>query len=229
MKTSALVLTLLFCGCATVTFLKIDKDGYYRFKNQPIEVKAPFPVGGDFSVFDTDTSVDFVLGAGYWMAFGQYAVQVFPRNPALSYTREAFLKRGLDSFMKTYIAMDRKAAGFNFEVLKIEATEVNGRPAVRAIGVDRKAKTPAILIATSILFDSRAVIASVVYSLEKTKRQNIDDFDTWPTYNAWIATIAEKMPNQSSEPTPPSVTSRAAARLAPAGVVAHLSSEDIRR
>lgn len=222
MKTTALVLTLLLCGCATVTFLKIDKDGYYRFKNQPIEVKAPFPARGDFSVFDTDTSVDFVMGAGYWMAFGQYAVQVFPRNPALSYTREAFLKRGMDSVMKTYITMDRKGAGFNFEVLKVEATEVNGRPAVRAIGVDRKAKIPAILIATSILFDSRAVIASVVYSLEKTTRENIDDFDTWSTYNAWIATIAEKKPIQAPQPTAMLVMPRAYARVTPSTAVAHL-------
>ena len=176
MKKTAIILALLLSCCATTTFLKIDQDGYYRFKKQPIEVKAPFPADGDFSVFDTDTTVDFVMGAGYWMFLGQYAVQVFPKDEAIS-SKEAFLKQSLDSTMKSYITMDRKGAGFDFEVLKIEATEINGRPAVKAMGVDRKAKIPALLIATSIQFDSRIVIGSVVYSLAKTTLgANIDDF-----------------------------------------------------
>jgi len=185
------ILTLFLCGCTTLTFLKIDNDGYYRFKSQPIQVKAPFEKSGDFSVFDTENSVDFTFGTGYWMFMGQYAVEVFPAEVVLS-SKDAFIKKNLDGAMQTYIKMDRKEAGFNFEVIKIEATEINGRSAVRAIGVDRKAKVPAVFIATSILLESRIVVGSLIYPLEKVRDSDISDFAHWKMYNTWIETISEK-------------------------------------
>lgn len=62
----------------------------------------------------------------------------------------------------------------------------------RAIGIDRKAKHPAVLIATSILFKNRIVIGSLMYPLETTRPEQLEDFSKWPDYNSWVATITEK-------------------------------------
>jgi hypothetical protein len=198
-----LVLALSLCGCTTVTFLKLDSDGYYRFKNQPIEVKGPFPAIGDFSVLDTDNSVDFTMGVGYWMAAGQYAVVVSPLDPRIR-SKDAFLKDGVSRGMKYVIENDRKGAGFNFVYLTSEATEVGGRPAVKAVGVDLKAKIPAVFVATALLFGEKVVVASVILPIRNGSEYEFTDFSKYPVYNTWIETVREKtvpMPNQSTDPT----------------------------
>ncbi|HTB81422.1 MAG TPA: hypothetical protein VK717_11105 [Opitutaceae bacterium] len=181
------IAALALCGCVDLTDRKIDNDGYYRFKKEPIEVKAP--TIGDITVFDTDNSVDFTVGAGYWMIAGQYAVQVLPL-PVKMNDREKFLKKS-STEIKNYILQDRETAGFKVEFLKGEIIEVNGHAAYRAIGVDRRREDPAVFIATSILLNKRIVIGSCLYPLNKLIRNDWTDMSSWKTYNEWIATIRE--------------------------------------
>lgn len=65
---------VVISGCAELSPLtKLDGRGYYIFPDDKIEVKAP----ANLAVHDGKTWVGFVLGAGYWMADGQYAVYLY--------------------------------------------------------------------------------------------------------------------------------------------------------
>ena len=188
MKKTLVIVCLLFAGCAELTTFKIDNDGYYRFKHQPIEVKAPDP---SCTVFDTEMSVDFSIGAGYWQIIGGYAVQVFPNSPKVP-TEEAFLTYVKSGSVARFIENDRKPAGFNFKVLKTEQTTVNGRPAWRGIGIDRDAKIPALFLVTVVYLDTRTVFASLVFPLERlSDSSKYAELNDWTTYNQWVATIRE--------------------------------------
>lgn len=191
----ASIFSLILVGCATSPLLKLDKDWYYHFKNQPIKVKYPFTMVGPSAAVVTENTIDFSMGAGNWEVAGQYAVEIAPRyNKHL--TNNVFLRNNLDKGMKIYLATDRSPSGYNFKLLKAESTGINGRAAVRAIGIDRKAKVPAVLIATAILFDSRIVIGSLFYPLEKINPKQLEDFTMWPSYNSWLATITETDTNR---------------------------------
>jgi hypothetical protein len=76
------VSSVILTGCAAVS--KVDSDGIYRFKSQGIEVWAPKECLLDIAVRNTGRSVDFTTGAGYWMASGQYALQLFHIPPGVT-------------------------------------------------------------------------------------------------------------------------------------------------
>jgi hypothetical protein len=65
-----LAIVLSLSGCAAVSKFKVDSDGMYRFKSQPFIVWAPKECLLDMAVRDTDQSVDFTTGAGYWNGDG---------------------------------------------------------------------------------------------------------------------------------------------------------------
>jgi hypothetical protein len=185
----ALLLTLMLCGCAKLTTLKIDNDGYYRFKKHPVEVKQP---NSGMSVFDTDVSVDFVLGAGYWTFLGEWALQVFEQPPEYT-AKDGFATRGAAG-LAHFIENDRKPAGLNFKALKTEKTVVNGRLAFRGVGVDRGAKIPATIVATAIMLDTQIVVASVISKASDKSDAQIEDMDSYRGFNDWIVTIRETKP-----------------------------------
>jgi hypothetical protein len=208
MKKFALLATALLCGCNSTSFLKVDSDGYYRFKEHPIAVKDPFPADGDFSVIDTSMSVDFVLGAGYWMFAGDYAVQVFNLTPEIS-NRDGFTRYCQTGPVGRFIEGDRKAAGFNFRALKTEFSEVNGRPAMRGVGVDRSAKIPALFLVTAVLFDTRLVYASAIFKLKDESDEELTDLEKHSGFNRWVAMIEENRPAEgSSSPVRKGATTR---------------------
>lgn len=185
-----------FSGCASSPLLKVGSDGYFRFKNEPIEVMDPFPNRDDFTIYERSNSVDFVAGAVYWMFLGQYAVEVIQRPEAIK-SNDNFVKFNLDRGMKIYLRDDRSLAGFRFKLRKAEAITVNGRPAVRAIGVDMdksklKNRIPAVLIVTCILFDKRIVFGSLLFPLDRVGPDALEDLSKWRRYNSWVATINDK-------------------------------------
>ena len=73
-----LLLVLGISSCAEFSKFKVEKDGTYRFKQESYVVCAPNECLLDMFVYDSDISVDFTTGRGYWMASGQYALQVMP-------------------------------------------------------------------------------------------------------------------------------------------------------
>src|ERR1700733_5123795 len=76
-KLLLLAIFLSVSSYAGISIFKVDSDGMYPFKSQPFMVWAPKECLVDMAVRDTNRSVDFTTGAGYWMTSGQYSLQVF--------------------------------------------------------------------------------------------------------------------------------------------------------
>jgi hypothetical protein len=117
-------------GCAVASKLKIDPDGMYRFNHEPIVVRAPSDCELDISVRDTPISVDFSTGAGYWMASGQYAVQVFTFDQ-LSIGEKHGFQEVAKPMIEKYIISDRRPAKFVLQDSK--PIDVGGQPGYQAI------------------------------------------------------------------------------------------------
>jgi len=177
-----LAVGLLIAGCAEFSKFKISEDGYYRFKAHPIEVEAPRKCLRQLSVDDRESSVDFTLGAGYWMAFGQYAVQVYP-IPGDVKNAESFLKK-TEPFAKHYIETDRESMKLNFRFKEGGPLDGFGQPAYRAIGED---PGKAIFVATFVLHRSRITIASLVYPLDERRKPV-----PWSCYEAFAKSVRER-------------------------------------
>lgn len=175
---------LLLSGCAEFTKFKVGSDGLYRFKQQPIAVWAPDKCLLDMFVYDSDRSVDFVTGRGYWTQGGQYAVQVYeiPKDV----TDKATFINATRTFFKDYMVKDRAPMGLILTLKEEKEAEVNGHPAYQAISVE---EGKAVFIATSVLHSSRITIASLVYPLkgatEATKQI------PWKCYNTFIESVKE--------------------------------------
>jgi len=180
----AAVLGVLLGGCAEFTKLKVDSDGMYRFKQHPIVVWAPDKCLLDMFVNDTDRSVDFVTGRGYWTQGGQYAVQVFEIPKDVS-DKATFVK-ATERFYKDYMVKDRAPMGLKLVLKESKALEVNGRPAYQAISVD---EGKAVFVATSVLQNSRITIASLVYPL-KTAEEPSKQIP-WKCYNTFLESVKE--------------------------------------
>lgn len=179
----AMVIVFL-SGCAEFSKMKVGKDGVYRFKTHPITVQAPDRCLLDMFVYDSDRSVDFVTGRGYWMEGGQYAVQVF-ETPKDIKDRASFLNT-TKAFFKEYMVKDRAPLGLNLTIKEEKEVEVGGRLAYQAISVD---EGKAGFIATSILHTSRITTASLVYPVKPGTDATKEV--PWKCYNAFVESIKE--------------------------------------
>lgn len=180
-----LAVTLTLSSCAVASKFKIDSDGMYRFKSQPIIVRAPSDCELDISVRDTPTSVDFSTGAGYWMASGVYALQVYTFDEMSIGEKYNFQDRA-KAVAEKYIVNDR-SHDFKFVLRDSEALEVNGRPAYQAVAVEEGKAT---FIATLVLHESRVTIASLLFPIEKPNDPMKRSFP-WACYNRFVDSVKE--------------------------------------
>jgi hypothetical protein len=88
-------------------------------------VWAPTECLLDIAVRDTDHSVDFTTGAGYWMASGLYSVQVFTFDQLSVDDKHPFQDRMTDVAAR-YMVNDR-AHDFKFVFRDGKPREVGGR------------------------------------------------------------------------------------------------------
>jgi hypothetical protein len=148
---------------AGISIFKVDGDGMYRFKSQPFMVWAPKECLLDMAVRDTNWSVDFTTGAGYWMASGQYSVQVFSFDRLSIDDQHSFEERIKDVVPK-YMVNDRSKA-FKFVFRDAKPLEIAGRPAYQATAIE---EGRAIFVATFVLQNSDVTVASLVFPIENT-------------------------------------------------------------
>jgi len=179
------LLILTISSCAAVTKFKIDSDGMYRFRSQPIVVWAPKECLLDIAVRDTDRSVDFTTGAGYWMASGQYSVQVFIFDQLSIDDRHLFQER-VKAIAPQYMVKDRSNA-FKFELRDAKPLEVAGHPAYQAMAVEEGKAT---FVATFVLQESRVTVASLVFPMENSRDSTARPFP-WDCYNRFVASVKE--------------------------------------
>jgi hypothetical protein len=180
-----LVFAFGLSSCAAVSKFKVDSDGMYRFKSQPFAVWAPEKCLLDMAVRDTDQSVDFTTGAGYWMASGQYSVQVFTFEQLSVDDKHSFQERILDIAPK-YMVNDR-AHAFKFAYRDGKSLEVGSRSAYQASAVEEGKAT---FVATFVLQDSRVTVASLIFPIESPDSKMARAFP-WDCYNRFVASVKE--------------------------------------
>jgi hypothetical protein len=170
---------------AGISIFKVDKDGMYRFKSQPFMVWAPKECLLNMAVRDTNQSVDFTTGAGYWMASGQYSVQVFTFDRLSIDDKHSFEERIKDVAPK-YMANDRSKA-FKFVFRDGNPLEIDGRPAYQATAIEEGRAT---FVATFVLQHSHVTVASLVFPIENPKDSMARPFP-WDCYNRFAASVKE--------------------------------------
>jgi hypothetical protein len=180
-----LVLAFGSTSYAGISKLKVDSDGQYRFKRQPFMVWAPNECLLDMAVRDTDQSVDFTTGAGYWMASGQYSVQVFTFDRLSIDEKHSFEERIKDVAPK-YMAHDRSKA-FKFVFRDGKPFAVGSRPAYQATAVEEGKAT---FVATFVLQHSHVTVASLVFPIEDPNSKMSRPFP-WDCYNRFVASVKE--------------------------------------
>jgi hypothetical protein len=183
-----LALTFTISSCAAVSKFKVDSDGMYRFKSQPFVVWAPNECLLDMAVRDTDHSVDFTTGAGYWMASGQYSVQVFTFDQLSIDDKNSFEERIKDVAPK-YMVNDRSKA-FKFVFRDGNPLEIDGRPAYQATAVEEGKAT---FVATFVLQHSHVTVASLVFPIEKADSKFNRPFPQ-KCYNRFVSSVKEIHP-----------------------------------
>ena len=176
---------LMLTGCAEVNHLKVDSDGLYRFEHEPISVRAPDKhCMLDVAVYDSSNSVDFLTGAGYWMASGQYSVQVFTFDQ-LSTDSTSFSEHA--KFLAERFVVNDRVNAFNFVVQDSKAIDVAGRPGYQATAIDAGKAT---MVATFVLQNSRITVASLVFPIEKQSDPMRRPFP-WTCYNRFLESVSE--------------------------------------
>jgi len=194
MKLSAILLiTLFFTGCAEFSKLKVEDDGYYRFKKLPIKetiaVRAPTECVPDMFVHETgENIVDFVMGRGYWNAFGQYAVVVNALSTSSKNDDTYFIEKS-ETFIKKYIEEDRKSLGFNIIYQGGKRLDVAGKVSYQGLGI---AEGKAIFVATVTKHINSATIASLIYPIKEGSPKSTSDVLPWDCYNKFIESIKEE-------------------------------------
>jgi len=179
-----LCLALTFPGCAEFSKFKVENDGTYRFKKEPFSVWAPNECLLDMFVYDTDHSVDFTTGRGYWMASGQYSLQIYPIPENIKDTK-SFIEVTKD-FMSKYMVEDRAPLGLTLKLKEEKQLEINGEAAYQAISVE---EWKAVFIATSVLHNSRITVASLLYP-DEDSTPAIEKIP-WKCYNKFVNSIQE--------------------------------------
>jgi hypothetical protein len=170
---------------AGISMFKVDHDGMYRFKSQPFMVWAPKECMLDMAVRDTTRSVDFTTGAGYWMASGQYSVQVFAFDQLSIDDNHSFEERMKDVAPK-YMVHDRSKA-FKFVFRDGKPFAVGSRPAYQATAIEEGKAT---FVATFVLQHSHVTIASLVFPIEDPNSKMSRPFP-WDCYNRFVASVKE--------------------------------------
>jgi hypothetical protein len=170
---------------AGISMFKVDSDGMYRFKSQPFMVWAPKECLLDMAVRDTNQSVDFTTGAGYWMASGQYSVQVFTFDRLSIDDKHSFEER-IKDVAPQYMVHDRSKA-FKFVFRDAKPLEIDGRPAYQATAVEEGKAT---FTATFVLQHSHVTVASLVFPIEKPDSKFNRPFPQ-ECYNRFVASVKE--------------------------------------
>src|SRR5450631_3455509 len=180
-----LAIFLSVSSYAGISMFKVDKDGMYRFKSQPFMVWAPKECLLDMAVRDTNQSVDFTTGAGYWMASGQYSVQVFTFD-RLSIDEEHSFEERIKDVAPKYMANDRSKA-FKFVFRDGNPLEIDGRPAYQATAIEEGRAT---FVATFVLQHSHVTVASLVFPIEKADSKFNRTFPQ-ECYNRFVSSVKE--------------------------------------
>jgi hypothetical protein len=180
-----LAIFLSLSSYAGISMFKVDSDGMYRFKSQPFMVWAPKECMLDMAVRDTNWSVDFTTGAGYWMASGQYSVQVFSFDRLSIDDTHTFEERIKDVAPK-YMVHDRSKA-FKFVFRDAKLLEIAGHPAYQATAIEEGTAT---FVATFVLQHSHVTVASLVFPIEKPDSKFGRPFPL-ECYNKFVASVKE--------------------------------------
>jgi hypothetical protein len=170
---------------AGISIFKVDRDGMYRFKSQPFMVWAPKECLLDMAVRDTNWSVDFTTGAGYWMASGQYSVQVFSFD-RLSIDDEHSFEERIKDVAPEYMVHDRSKA-FKFVFRDAKPIEIAGHPAYQATAIEEGRAT---FVATFVLQHSDVTVASLVFPIEKPDSKFNRPFPQ-ECYDRFVASVKE--------------------------------------
>lgn len=170
---------------AGISIFKVDRDGMYRFKSQPFMVWAPKECLLDMAVRDTIRSVDFTTGAGYWMASGQYSVQVFTFDQLSIDDKHSFEERIKDVAPK-YMVHDRSKA-FKFVFRDAKPLEIDGRPAYRATAIQEGTAT---FVATFVLQHAHVTVASLVFPIENADSKFNRPFPQ-ACYDRFVSSVKE--------------------------------------
>ena len=184
-KLLLLAIFLSLRSYAGISMFKVDSDGMYRFKSQPFMVWAPKECLLDMAVRDTNQSVDFTTGAGYWMASGQYSVQVFTFDRLSIDDKHSFEQR-IKDVAPQYMVHDRSKA-FKFVFRDGNPLEIDGRPAYQATAVEEGKAT---FVATFVLQHSHVTVASLVFPIEKTDSKFNRAFPQ-ECYNRFVSSVKE--------------------------------------
>jgi len=171
-KLLLLAIFLSLRSYAGISMFKVDSDGMYRFKSQPFMVWAPKECLLDMAVRDTNQSVDFTTGAGYWMASGQYDQHSFEQR--------------IKDVAPQYMVHDRSKA-FKFVFRDGNPLEIDGRPAYQATAVEEGKAT---FVATFVLQHSHVTVASLVFPIEKTDSKFNRAFPQ-ECYNRFVSSVKE--------------------------------------
>jgi hypothetical protein len=170
---------------AGISIFKVDRDGMYRFKSQPFMVWAPKECMLDMAVRDTNWSVDFTTGAGYWMASGQYSLQVFSFDRLSIDDTHSFEQR-IKAVAPEYMVHDRSKA-FKFVFRDAKSLEIDGRPAYQTTAIEEGRAT---FVATFVLQKSHVTVASLVFPIENGNSKFNRPFPA-ECYNKFVASVKQ--------------------------------------
>jgi hypothetical protein len=180
-----LAIFLSVSSYAGISLFKVDSDGNYRFKSQPFMVWAPKECMLDMAVRDTNRSVDFTTGAGYWMSSGQYSVQVFTFDQLSIDDTHSFEQR-IKDVAPMYMVHDRSKA-FKFVFRDAKLLEIAGHPAYQATAIEEGTAT---FVATFVLQHAYVTVASLVFPIEKPDSKFNRPFP-WECYKRFTASVKE--------------------------------------
>lgn len=174
----AVAVLLSTAGCAGFSPGKVDADGIYRFREAPVEVRAPDECLYDPRVYVARSTVLFTTGVKYWWGdgSGQYYAEVADLPEGLSDPAE-FVAAATEIHRKA-----REKSGTNLE--SEEVLEINGRLAFRSIGTHRHTYSS---VATSIQFAEHFVSAHLVYPQRDVRGQALGI--PWECYERFVGSI----------------------------------------
>lgn len=166
---------------------RVAADGSYRFPKHPVTAVSPAVLCDlqGLTVYESNTSVDFVPPDYLWQLGGDYAVQAFPRPNDIT-DKQKFMADS-QKYFSGYVPGDRKRLGVEPKLIGVKEMEVNGLPAMQAIGVD---EGKAVLVATSVLNKSIVTVVSVLYPIHSG-----DDpmkVFPWACYDKFVNSVREQ-------------------------------------
>jgi len=179
---TSLALALSVSSCTGVP--KVDKDGMYRFIQEPFIVWAPSKCVGDMAVEETERSVDFSMGR-FWSAFGKYAVQVMSIPEEVK--DAATFVQASKKFAPIYMVKDRAPLGLTLTLREMKEVTINGKPGYQAISMEAGR---AMFVATFVLHSRRITVTSLVFPLTPSAAVPHPQFP-WNCYNRFVTSVQE--------------------------------------